>query len=58
MTNVKASTKPASGSSKAAHPDGGGDPVRQAREWGGGSKSSKGSVTAADRRNEQSSSRS
>lgn len=58
MTNAKAPTKPASGSSRSPQPDGAGDPVRQAREWGGGSKGSKGNVTAADRRNEQSSSRS
>ncbi len=58
MTNVKESTKPASGSSKADRPDGGADPVQQARQWAGGSKGSKGPVTDEDRRNEQSSSRS
>lgn len=58
MTDIKESTKPASGSEKNKEPDGGGDPVQQAREWGGGSKGSKGPVTAEDRRNEQSSSRS
>lgn len=58
MTSVKESAKPASGSSKTAHPDARGDPVQQAREWGGGSKGSKGPVTAEDRRNDQGSSRS
>lgn len=59
MTNdIKTSTKPASGSSKSPKPKGGGDPVQRANEWGGGSKGSKGPVTADDRRNEQSSSRS
>lgn len=52
------SSKPASGSSKSAEPAGGGDAVRKAREWGGGSQGAKGPVTAADRHNEQSSARS
>jgi hypothetical protein len=52
------SSKPASGSSKKKEPDQGGASVRSAQEWGGGSKASKGPVTAADRRNEQSSARS
>lgn len=52
------SSKPASGSSKKSEPDQGGAVVRNAREWGGGSKGSKGRVTAADRHNEQSSAKS
>ena len=48
-------TKRASGSDKKSELDRGGDAVRKAREWGGGSKGSKGSVTAADRANENSS---
>ena len=52
------STKPASGSSKKPQPDQGGDAARKTQEWGGGSKGSKGPVTAADKRNEQSSAKS
>ena len=52
------STKPASGSSKKPQPDQGGEAARKAQEWGGGSKGSKGPVTAADKRNEQSSAKS
>jgi hypothetical protein len=48
-------TKRASGSDIRKEPDQGGDAVRKAREWGGGSKGSKGSVTASDRANENSS---
>ena len=55
MTYIKPSTKPASGSDKNKAPEGGGDPVQRAREWSGGSKGSKGPVTAEDRNNEQSS---
>jgi hypothetical protein len=33
----------------------GGDAVRKANEWGGGNKAAKGSVTTADKRNENSS---
>ena len=51
-------TKPASGSDKKTRPDQGGDHIRKAQEWGGGSKGSKGPVTAADRANEQSSAKS
>jgi hypothetical protein len=58
MTNIKESTKPANGSTKSTEPKGGGDPVQRAHEWGGGSKGSRGEVTAEDRANEQSSSRS
>ena len=52
------SSKPASGSSKKTEPDQGGDAARKAQEWGGGSKGSKGPVTAADKANEQSSAKS
>ena len=45
-------------SSKSTKPEGGGDAVQKAQEWGGGSKGSKGPVTAADRANENSSARS
>jgi hypothetical protein len=56
--DIKESTKPASGSAKSKEPKGGGDATQRAREWGGGSKGSKGEVTAEDRANDQSSSRS
>ncbi len=46
------------GSDKRAKPAGDGDSVQRTREWGGGSKGSKGSVTASDRANENSSSKS
>ena len=52
------SAKPAGGSDKKKEPTGGGDPHQQAQQWGGGSKGSKGPVTAEDRRNEQSSAKS
>ena len=52
------SSKPASGSSKKSKPDQGGASMRKAQEWGGGSKGSNGPITAADRRNEQSSAKS
>ncbi len=53
------SSKPANGSDKAQRPEReGGDQVRKAQEWGGGSKASKGPVTQADRRNENSSAKS
>ena len=58
MTDIKESTKPASGSAKWTEPKGGGDPVKRAQEWGGGSQGSKGKVTREDRANEQSGSRS
>ena len=45
-------------SSKSTKPEGGGDAVQKAQEWGGGSKGSKGPVTAADRADENSSARS
>jgi len=48
-------TKRASGSEKKKEPDQGGDAARKAREWGGGSKGSKGPVTPSDRANENSS---
>ena len=53
--DINVSTKPASGSDKRKEPKGGGDPLQQAQQWGGGSKGSKGEVTPADRANEQSS---
>jgi hypothetical protein len=55
---LERSTKPAGGSSKKSKPDQGGAAARNAQEWGGGSKASKGPVTAADRANEQSSAKS
>lgn len=58
MTDIKESTKPASGSTKSTEPKRGGDPVQRAHEWGGGSKGSKGPVTGEDRANEQSSAKS
>ena len=48
-------TKQASGSDKKKAPDKGGDSARKAQKWGGGSKASKGAITPADRRNENSS---
>ena len=56
--NQQVSSKPASGSDKKPAPDPGGDHIRKAQEWGGGTKASKGPVTAADRANEQSSAKS
>lgn len=50
MTDIKESTKPASGSSKSKAPKGGGDAVQRAQQWGGGSQGSKGEVTRKDRR--------
>ena len=53
------SNKRASGSDKPTPPDKkGGSPVQNAQEWGGGSKASKGSVSKADKRNENSSAKS
>jgi hypothetical protein len=50
------SNKRASGSDKAVHPSKeGGSQQQKAQEWGGGSKASKGKVTSADKRNENSS---
>ena len=54
----KAEPKRASGSDKSTEPQQGGDQARKAKEWGGGSKGSKGGVSAADRANDQSSARS
>ena len=51
------SGKRASGSDKSAAPKKGGDSARKAQEWGGGSKGSKGPVTADDKNNENSSAR-
>ena len=60
MANTgRVSNKPASGSEKAVPPDRqGGDQVRNAQEWSGGSKASKGPVTQADKRNQNSSAKS
>ncbi len=55
--DIQVSTKPASGSAKSKAPKGGSDPVQQAQQWDGGSKGSRGDVTADDRRNDQSSAR-
>jgi hypothetical protein len=53
------SEKPASGSDKSTPPDHlGGDHARKAQQWGGGSKASKGPVTPADKRNQNSSAKS
>ena len=53
------SNKPASGSDRATSPDhAGGDQVRKAQQWSGGSKAAKGPVTAADKRNQNSSAKS
>lgn len=52
------SSKQASGSDKSSHPQKGGDQARKAQEWGGGSKGSKGPITQADKRNENSSAKS
>jgi hypothetical protein len=50
------SNKRASGSDKAVHPSKeGGSQQQKAQEWGGGSKASKGKITPADKRNENSS---
>jgi hypothetical protein len=54
----EASSKHASGSDKKSEPDGWGDHIRKAQEWGGGSKGAKGGVTAQDRNNQQSSAKS
>ena len=58
VENRSTDEKRASGSDKSAEPRQGGDHVRKAKEWGGGSKGSKGPVTDADRANENSSARS
>ena len=50
------SGKRASGSDKGKRPDEkGGDQARKAQQWAGGSKASKGSITKADKQNENSS---
>lgn len=58
MNEERSTPKRASGSDRRAEPQRGGDHVNKAREWGGGSKGSKGGVTKADRANENSSARS
>ena len=45
------SSKPAGGSDKKAEPDQGGDHIRKAQQWGGGSKALKGPITKEDRQN-------
>ena len=55
MKTIEKTGKRASGSDKNKEADKGGASVREAQEWGGGSKASKGPVTAEDRRNPQSS---
>jgi len=57
MTN-STSEKRAGGSDKSPEPRQGGDHIRKAKEWGGGSKASKGPLTDADRANENSGARS
>ncbi|RWN61437.1 MAG: hypothetical protein EOS11_08870 [Mesorhizobium sp.] len=58
-TNQPVSGKRASGGSdKAKLPAKGGAQARNAQEWGGGSKASKGKITRADRENPNSSQRS
>jgi hypothetical protein len=52
---IDTSTKPAGGSARKKEPSGGGDPHQRSQQWDGGSKGSKGPVTAEDRSNEQSS---
>ena len=53
------SGKRASGSDKATPPKRkGGDHIRQAQKWSGGSEASKGPVTRADKRNQNSSAKS
>lgn len=54
----RVSGKPASGSEKSTGPAEDGDHIRKAQEWGGGSKGSKGGITMADKRNENSSAKS
>jgi hypothetical protein len=53
---TRGSGKPTSGSHKGTRPrQAGGDQIRKAQSWGGGSKAAKGRVTRADRRNPNSS---
>jgi len=57
--NKEISGKRAGGGDKAPQPAGkGGDSVRQAQEFSGGSKAAKGSVTHSDKRNQNSSAKS
>ena len=58
MKKTGKSSQPSGSNAKAKQPKGGGDPVRQAQQWGGGSKGSKGKITPEDRRNENSSAKS
>jgi len=53
---AKETGKRGSGSDKAKSSDHqGGDAIRKAEQWGGGSKGSKGGITEEDKRNENSS---
>ena len=59
QANQNQSGKTTSGHVDEKRPDKeGGDQARRAQEWGGGSKGSKGPVTKADKRNENSSAKS
>ena len=58
MTDSDTKARKADSSTKTTEPEGGGDAVQKAQEWGGGSKGSKGPVIAADRANENSSAKS
>ena len=58
MVEIRERTGNEGGTSKSTEPRKGGDNARKAQEWGGGSKGSKGPVTAEDRANDQSSARS
>ena len=57
-TTRPVSGKKASGSDKAELPSRKGGDARNAQEWGGGSKASKGPITKGDRQNPNSSARS
>ncbi|MDE4617494.1 hypothetical protein LOF18_08180, partial [Sinorhizobium meliloti] len=55
----RAKTKGESGTAKKSQPGHvGGDEARKAKEWGGGSKASKGEVSREDKRNPNSSAKS
>ena len=56
---TRRSGKPASGSHKGTRPrNAGGDQIRKAQAWGGGTKAGKGAVTRGDKRNQNSSAKS
>jgi hypothetical protein len=53
---TRRSGKPAGGSQKGTRPrHAGGDQIRKAQSWGGGTKAAKGAVTRANKRNPNSS---